>query len=351
MAKKLTTEEILSQIRKTDGGGDVSPGEPAASGEAAAPPAKPASSAAAPEGPAGILAAIRAGGAGAQPGEAAGEAVAKPAPAPAKASAAPKSPAGILAAIRGGGGSAAAGPAAAEPAASQQAAAEPVPAGDLPSVTEMLAEMKSGGKKVTAEAAPAATAATVKPTLRVPVRPAPKVVIQPSRRDFLLRAVRSPFFLAWTFFAATAGAWVLMLARFMFPNMIVEPPTTFKIGPPSDYPLGTVSTKWTAARGIWVVHTDQYKGKNLIYVLASVCTHLGCTPSWLEGEQKFKCPCHGSGFYINGMNFEGPAPRPLERVGVRLASDGTLEVDKAVKFQEEKGQWEDAKSFVDGSIA
>ena len=46
-----------------------------------------------------------------------------------------------------------------------------------------------------------------------------------------------------------------------------------------------------------------------------------------------------------------PAPRPLERVGVQLASDGTLEVDKAVKFQEEKGQWEDAKSFVDGSIA
>jgi len=144
---------------------------------------------------------------------------------------------------------------------------------------------------------------------------------------------------------------VLMLARFMFPNMIVEPPTSFKIGPPSDYPLGTVSTKWTAARGIWVVHTDQYQGRNLIYVLASVCTHLGCTPSWLEGEQKFKCPCHGSGFYINGINFEGPAPRPLERVGVQLASDGTLEVDKAVKFQEEKGQWEDAKSFVDGSVA
>ena len=88
-----------------------------------------------------------------------------------------------------------------------------------------------------------------------------------------------------------------------------------------------------------------------IVALASVCTHLGCTPNWLEGEQKFKCPCHGSGFYINGINFEGPAPRPLERVGVQLASDGTLEVDKAVKFQEEKGQWEDAKSFVDGSIA
>lgn len=142
-----------------------------------------------------------------------------------------------------------------------------------------------------------------------------------------------------------------MLARFMFPNVLVEPPSRFKIGSPSDYPPGTVSTKWTAARGIWVVHTDQYKGRDLIYALASVCTHLGCTPSWLEGEQKFKCPCHGSGFYITGVNFEGPAPRPLERVGLRLAPDGMLEVDKSLKFQEEKGQWDDGKSYVDASLA
>ena len=82
------------------------------------------------------------------------------------------------------------------------------------------------------------------------------------------------------------------------------------------------------------------------YALASVCTHLGCTPSWLEGEQKFKCPCHGSGFYITGVNFEGPAPRPLERVGIRIAEDGMLEVDKSLKFQEEMGQWKDPASFV-----
>ncbi len=156
--------------------------------------------------------------------------------------------------------------------------------------------------------------------------------------------------MAWTILTVMTGVWTLALARFMFPNVLVEPPSQFKIGPPSDYPLGSVSTKWTAKRGIWVVHTDQYKGKSLIYALASVCTHLGCTPSWLEGEQKFKCPCHGSGFYVTGVNFEGPAPRPLERVGLRLAPDGALEVDKSVKFQEEKGQWEDAKSFVDASL-
>jgi len=51
------------------------------------------------------------------------------------------------------------------------------------------------------------------------------------------------------------------------------------------------------------------------------------------------------------VNFEGPAPRPLERVGIKLASDGQLEVDKSVKFQEEMGQWEDSNSFVEGTLA
>ena len=82
-------------------------------------------------------------------------------------------------------------------------------------------------------------------------------------------------------------------------------------------------------------------------VAVGICTHLGCTPNWLDGEQKFKCPCHGSGFYITGINFEGPAPRPLERVGISLSSDGMLEVDKSLKFQEEMGQWADPNSFVE----
>ena len=46
------------------------------------------------------------------------------------------------------------------------------------------------------------------------------------------------------------------------------------------------------------------------------------------------------------MNFEGPAPRPLERYAIRLADDGQLEVDKSRKFMEEVGQWTDPNSYV-----
>jgi cytochrome b6-f complex iron-sulfur subunit len=139
---------------------------------------------------------------------------------------------------------------------------------------------------------------------------------------------------------------VLGLARFMFPNVLIEPPTKFKVGFPDDYSPGQVSEKYKAQFGVWIVRYE-WEGQPMIYALKTVCTHLGCTPNWLEGEQKFKCPCHGSGFYKDGVNFEGPAPRPLERYAISKADDGQLLVDKSATFHEETGQWADRSSFVE----
>jgi cytochrome b6-f complex iron-sulfur subunit len=202
-----------------------------------------------------------------------------------------------------------------------------------------------------AEAGAPVAPKVVLPTKPLPGKAAPaaaKAAEEVSRRSVVGSVVAtlfSPLVVAWGSFTAAAAASGLALARFMMPNVLVEPPTKFKIGPPTDYAPGTVSTKWQAQFNIWVVNSD-VDGVRSIYALSTVCTHLGCTPNWLEGEQKFKCPCHGSGFYKSGINFEGPAPRPLERVGLRLAEDGMLEVDKSVKFQRELGQWTNASSFV-----
>ena len=360
--KPKTTAEILAAARAQKAGGAAPAAEPAA--ETAAPAAKPAAAGGAkPKSTAEILAAARAakGGAGEAPA-AAKPAAAKPAAASA-AGGAPKSTADILAAARAGK-SAAAAPAAAPPAekpASKPAAKGAVAAatadGPKLSVEEMLAAVRPAAAApaepkatpVLAPAAKVAPAAPVRPSAKpAAAKPGAKGAAGETRRGFLgtiAATIASPFVIAWTALTASAGFAGLGLARFMLPNVLTEPPSKFKIGPPTDYDLGTVATKWVAQFGIWIVHTDQYRSQNLIYALASVCTHLGCTPSWLEGERKFKCPCHGSGFYITGINFEGPAPRPLERVGIRLAEDGMLEVDKSVKFQEEMGQWNDAASF------
>mmetsp|Transcript_22149 Transcript_22149/g.54199 ORF Transcript_22149/g.54199 Transcript_22149/m.54199 type:complete len:229 (-) Transcript_22149:417-1103(-) len=47
------------------------------------------------------------------------------------------------------------------------------------------------------------------------------------------------------------------------------------------------------------------------YGLNAVCTHLGCVVPWNAGENKFKCPCHGSQYAPDGHVIRGPAPRPL----------------------------------------
>jgi len=46
------------------------------------------------------------------------------------------------------------------------------------------------------------------------------------------------------------------------------------------------------------------------------------------------------------MNFEGPAPRPLERLKVEIGPDGQILVDKSKKFLFEKGQWGKPGSFL-----
>ena len=149
-----------------------------------------------------------------------------------------------------------------------------------------------------------------------------------------------------TTLAVTHLMWLLGIVRFMFPNVLIEAPTKFKVGLADDYADGQVDLRYKADFGVWIVrHT--YEGRQQIYALRAVCTHLGCTPNWLEAEQKFKCPCHGSGFYKDGINFEGPAPRPLERYAIRIAEDGQLEVDKSRKYQEELGQWLDPACYVE----
>jgi cytochrome b6-f complex iron-sulfur subunit len=289
-------------------------------------------------------------------------------PPAAKPQATPTSTTDILARLRAeaaGGGkpsvstekSTAAEKPAAEKAAPAKEAAVAVPEGEKPSLQEMLKAVRSteASQEPSAEQVAEAEAKPVRGKPAALRKPAARAKAKPDRgrRNVLMAAlvaplalVSSPFAAAWTFFSAATAAFSLAVARFMMPNVLVEPPSQFKVGSPSDYPAGTVTTKWKSEFGVWIVHTES-KGQNLIYALFSICTHLGCTPNWLEAEQKFKCPCHGSGFYISGVNFEGPAPRPLERTAIRVAADGMLEVDKSRKFQRELGQWDDPASFVE----
>ncbi len=208
-----------------------------------------------------------------------------------------------------------------EPKASSAPAAGPAPA--------------TGPAVLTKPAAAPPTAGSAAPSGAPKAAAAPQAGV--SRRRFM--ALSLP--IGWTAFSAAVASSLVATARFMFPNVLFEPPQSFKVGFPHEFNVGEVDIRFKDAFGVWVVR--QPDG---FYALIAVCTHLGCSPNWLAAENKFKCPCHGSGFYRTGVNFEGPAPRPLERARIMLADDGQILVDKSVKFQQEKGEWDNPESFL-----
>lgn len=324
-ASQMSVEEVLAAARRK-------PGQAAATGgaqkpaEAKAAPAKTGAQMSVEE----VLAAARRGAAAAKPAEspaakapqktAAAAAEAKPAAPERKTVPVPADTASILAAAR--------------------AAAKPGP----------ISKAEAAARAKAAPAEPAKPKALSMPERPAYLQPRPKPEpAGPSRRSFFGALVGvifgSSLAVGFASLFVTNLLWLLGLARFMFPNILTEPPTVFKVGYPDDYAPGQVETRFVAQFGVWIVRYE-YQGQPQIFALRTVCTHLGCTPNWLEAEQKFKCPCHGSGFYKDGINFEGPAPRPLERYAIRIAEDGQLEVDKSRRFQEELGQWKDPASFV-----
>ena len=119
-------------------------------------------------------------------------------------------------------------------------------------------------------------------------------------------------------FAVSLGA----VGRFLVPSVFYEPPQSFKIGNPADFPFGPPT--FMADEKIFVFR-DRDKG---FAAASAVCTHLGCTVAHFSSDQKFHCPCHGSVFGPDGNVLHGPAPRPLNWFEVTLARDGQLNIDK-----------------------
>ncbi len=183
---------------------------------------------------------------------------------------------------------------------------------------------------------PVPAAATAPKPAAAPAVKKPKQDRPPENDHGIWRISRRNFFsvAGWAAFFVFIMTSVIGTLRMMFPRVLYEPPSAFKAGLPSDYVVGEVSEKYKDQYRVWIIREGEG-----FYALSAICTHLGCTPRWLEPENKFKCPCHGSGFRRTGINFEGPAPRPLERLKITLSDDGQLLIDRNIKFRFENGDW------------
>ena len=161
------------------------------------------------------------------------------------------------------------------------------------------------------------------------------------RRHLNRREFFSFLSVGWIAFTAACAGLLSLALRYSYPNVNFEPQMEFVAGPPDEYEEG-VDERWKNKFGVWIVRLE-----NRIVALSNICTHLGCIPNWQPADRKFKCPCHGSGYYMNGINFEGPAPRPLERYEVSLTPKGEIRVDKTKVYRYEKGQWDNPSSYVE----
>jgi cytochrome b6-f complex iron-sulfur subunit len=94
----------------------------------------------------------------------------------------------------------------------------------------------------------------------------------------------------------------------------------FTAGPVDGFARGSV-TAFPQGRFYLVRLTD-----GGFLALDRACTHLGCTVPWLEGEQRFACPCHASAFDITGEVLGPPATRPLDLLPVRIENQ-TVKVE------------------------
>src|SRR5262245_59481947 len=89
----------------------------------------------------------------------------------------------------------------------------------------------------------------------------------------------------WGTVLGSIGVGTLAFGRFMYPRVLFEPNSVVKVGRPGEYQANTISERWIEKFRFWVVRTS-----DRVAALSGKCTHLGCTPRYLEAEKKFKCP-------------------------------------------------------------
>lgn len=80
-------------------------------------------------------------------------------------------------------------------------------------------------------------------------------------------------------------------------------------------------------KAVWAVK----QADDQVTVFAPMCTHLGCAYRWDADDRRFKCPCHGSVYDITGKVLEGPAPRPLDVLPVKVENGRLFVVYKEFK--------------------
>jgi nitrite reductase/ring-hydroxylating ferredoxin subunit len=89
--------------------------------------------------------------------------------------------------------------------------------------------------------------------------------------------------------------------------------------PLSELPVGGIKYATYGEVPLIIMRTSES-----IKAFSLICTHLGCTVDWNQGEQQFYCPCHDGYFDQFGEVIAGPPPVPLEQYPVAVEEDTVI---------------------------
>jgi len=166
-----------------------------------------------------------------------------------------------------------------------------------------------------------------------------------SRRSFLAIT-------GWVGFSVASAIALYQSLKFRLPERDLRGPAGFKADAPTTYAVG--STTVLIDKRVVINHDP-----NGFYAISLICTHLAAPPATSTTSQRpgqcrhldlqgsryrpggdqanpalpgFKCPCHGSRYFRDAINFFGPAPRPMDRVHVEVAPDGKT-LDRPLRYR------------------
>ena len=147
--------------------------------------------------------------------------------------------------------------------------------------------------------------------------------LKQGRRRFLLK-------LSWIGLGLYLATFLAAVLRFLWPRVSSRPTRSVQVGFPDYFRPGQVV--YHRGRKLFIVRDE--KG---FLSFSARCTHLGCIVVWNRDHDMFLCPCHGGKYDAEGQNVEGPPPRPLDLLALRIDDNGLLVVDQDIIIKRGKG--------------
>lgn len=127
---------------------------------------------------------------------------------------------------------------------------------------------------------------------------------------------------------ATLGAVLVILTqlgagfvRFFWPNKTGAFGKALTVASANVPPVNGTPFAFTPGK-FHLVHTEDG-----LMALYWKCPHLGCTVPWIQSENQFHCPCHGSIYSYDGVRTGGPAPRPMDYMSLTVSPTGDVVVN------------------------